>query len=206
MAKTAGRPPRSESDIAQFRSKIAMQALAIYRADGFDAVSMRRLAKEVGCAPMTIYAHFEGKQDILRYLWADVLADMSGEIQNKLELIVTPVDRLQMAAQTFVMYWVEHPDHFRLVFMSNDVTRSDVSTFVMDDTTLAHFRMFSELVQAVQQNDSKIKASTDTLISGMIGIALCLNTIRDYPWTDAAMMINSLLNCIVSPTDTAILR
>jgi len=206
MAKTAGRPPRSESDIAQFRSKIAMQALAIYRADGFDAVSMRRLAKEVGCAPMTIYAHFEGKQDILRYLWADVLADMSGEIQNKLELIVTPVDRLQMAAQTFVMYWVEHPDHFRLVFMSNDVTRSDVSTFIMDDNTLAHFRMFSELVQAVQQNDSKIKASTDTLISGMIGIALCLNTIRDYPWTDAAMMINSLLNCIVSPTDTAILR
>ena len=206
MAKTAGRPPRSESDIAQFRSKIAMQALAIYRAEGFDAVSMRRLAKEVGCAPMTIYAHFEGKQDILRYLWADVLVDMSGEIQNKLELIVTPVDRLQMAAQTFVMYWVEHPDHFRLVFMSNDVTRSDVSTFIMDDNTLAHFRMFSELVQAVQQNDSKIKASTDTLISGMIGIALCLNTIRDYPWTDAAMMINSLLNCIVSPTDTAILR
>ena len=100
MAKTAGRPPRSESDIADFRSKIAKQALAIYRAEGFDAVSMRRLAKEVGCAPMTIYAHFAGKQDILRYLWADVLADMSNEIQGKLEQIFGPVERLQMAAPT----------------------------------------------------------------------------------------------------------
>ena len=203
MAKTAGRPPRSENDIVEFRSKIAKQALVIYRAEGFDAVSMRRLAKEVGCAPMTIYAHFEGKQDILRYLWADVLADMSNEIQGKLERIDAPAERLQLAAQTFVSYWVDHPDHFRLVFMSNDVTRSDVSTFVKGEDTLAHFRMFSELVQVVLQSDSNVKASTDTLISGMIGIALCLNTIRDYPWTDAKVMTDRLLTSIIVPVDTA---
>ncbi|KPA21687.1 DNA-binding transcriptional repressor FabR [Shimia sp. SK013] len=203
MAKTAGRPPRSESDIAEYRSKIAKQALAIYRAEGFDAVSMRRLAKEVGCAPMTIYAHFEGKHDILRYLWADVLADMSSEIQGKLERIDAPAERLQMAAQTFVSYWVDHPDHFRLVFMSNDVTRSDVSTFVMDEETLAHFQMFSDLVQDILQNESNVKASTDTLISGMIGIALCLNTIRDYPWTDVKMMTDRLLRSTISPVYTA---
>ena len=202
MAKTAGRPPRSESDIAEFRSKIAKQALTIYRAEGFDAVSIRRLAKEVGCAPMTIYAHFEGKPDILRYLWADVLADVSDEIQEKLKLIVAPVERLQVAAQIFVSYWIEHPDHFRLVFMSKDVTRSDVSTFVKDDKTLAHFQMFSDLVQVVLQDDSNVNASTDTLISGMIGIALCINTVRDYPWADATMMTDRLLTSIIAPVNT----
>ncbi|MFT5797810.1 MAG: AcrR family transcriptional regulator [Candidatus Azotimanducaceae bacterium] len=201
MAKTAGRPPRSENDIAEYRSKIAKQALTIYRAEGFGAVSMRRLAKEVGCAPMTIYAHFEGKQDILRYLWADVLADMSDEIQEKLKPIVAPVERLQMAARTFVSYWVDHPDHFRLVFMSNDVTRSDVTTFVKDDKTLGHFQMFTDLVQVVLQNNSNVKASTDTLISGMIGIALCLNTIRDYPWADATMMTDRLLKSTIAPAN-----
>lgn len=203
MAKTAGRPPRSESDIAEYRSKIAKKALAIYRAEGFGAVSMRRLAKEVGCAPMTIYAHFEGKQDILRYLWADVFADMSDEIQEKLKPIVAPVERLQMATQSFVSYWIDHPDHFRLVFMSNDVTRSDVSTFVKEDKTLGHFQMFTDLVQVVLQNNSNVKASTDTLISGMIGIALCLNTIRDHPWADATMMTDSLLKSIIAPVNTA---
>ena len=202
MAKTSGRPPRSESDIAEYRSKIAKQALRIYRAEGFVAVSMRRLAKEVGCAPMTIYAHFEGKQDILRYLWADVLADMSDEIQEKLKPIVAPVERLQMAARTFVSYWVDHPDHFRLVFMSNDVTRSDVTTFVKDDKTLGHFQMFTDLVQVVLQNNSNVKASTDTLISGMIGIALCLNTIRDYPWADATMMTDRLLKSTIAPANS----
>jgi AcrR family transcriptional regulator len=202
MAKTAGRPPRSESDIAEYRSKIAKQALAIYRKEGFEAVSMRRLAKEVGCAPMTIYAHFEGKQDILRYLWADVLGEMSNEIHERLKPIVAPVERLQIAAQTFVSYWIDHPDHFRLVFMSNDVTRSDVSTFVMDDKTRGHFQMFTDLVQVVLQDDTNVKASTDTLISGMIGIALCLNTIRDYPWADAAAMTNRLLKSTIAPANS----
>ncbi len=199
MAKSAGRPPRSETDILEYRSKIARHALAIYRAEGFGAVSIRRLAKEVGCAPMTIYAHFEGKTDILRYLWADVLTDMSGEIKKKLSSIVPPAERLQIAAQTFVSYWIDHPDHFRLVFMSNDVTRADVSRFIIDDRTLAHFRMFSDLVEVLLPDDSNVKARTDTLISGMIGIALCTNTIRDYPWADAVMMTDRLLLSIIEP-------
>jgi AcrR family transcriptional regulator len=203
MAKTAGRPPRSETEILEYRSKIARHALAIYRAEGFGAVSMRRLAKEVGCAPMTIYAHFEGKTDILRYLWADVLADMSDEIQKKLNSVVAPSERLQIAAETFVSYWIDHPDHFRLVFMSNDVTRSDVSTFIMDDQNLVHFKMFSDLVQSVEPDENNFKARTDTLISGMIGIALCTNTIRDYPWADAQLMTDRLLTSIIAPTSSA---
>ena len=203
MAKAAGRPPRSETDILEYRSKIGKHALEIYRAEGFGAVSMRRLAKDVGCAPMTIYAHFEGKTDILRYLWADVLADMSGEIQQNLKSVVAPVERLQTAAQTFVAYWIDHSDHFRLVFMSNDVTRTDVSRFVMDEKTLAHFGMFSDLIQDILPDDSNIKVRTDTLISGMIGIALCMNTIADYPWADAAVMTDRLLTTIIAPVRTA---
>ena len=164
---------------------------------------MRRLAREVGCAPMTIYAHFDGKTDILRYLWADVLAEMSDEIQKAVMGVVAPGERLLTAAQTFVAYWIDHPDHFRLVFMSNDVTRADVSTFVMDDKTLAHFMMFSELIQEVFPDDSDVRVKADTLVSGMIGIALCVSTIPDYPWVDATLMTKRLLASIIAPVNSA---
>ena len=197
MAKPAGRPPRSENEILEFRAKIGRHALAIYRAENFAGVSIRRLAKEVGCAPMTIYAHFEGKIDILRYLWGAVLAEMSDEIRQKLEHITTPVERLKTAAQTFVAYWVDHPDHFRLVFMSTDVTRSDVSIFVMDEQTLEHFQLIADLVQEALPDGDDLKAQTDTLISGMIGIALCINTCRDYPWASPKIMTERLLMSVV---------
>ncbi|UWQ93036.1 TetR/AcrR family transcriptional regulator [Aliisedimentitalea scapharcae] len=198
MARTAGRPPRSKAEILELRSKIGKHALEIYRAEGFGAVSMRRLAREVGCAPMTLYAHFEGKTDILRYLWADVLTDMSNDIENKLKSVVGPRERLQTAAQTFTAYWISHPDHFRLVFLSNDVTRADVSTFVSDDKTLAHVLMFSNLIREALPQEHDIKMKTDTLISGMIGIALCMNTIPGYPWADATLMTKQLLASILS--------
>lgn len=193
MAKATGRPPRSKSEISEFRSKVAEHALALYRKDGFSAVSMRRLARDVGCSPMTIYAHFDGKTDILRHLWADVLAEAAHHVRENLKQTAAPVERLQTAARTFVSYWVDHPDHFRLVFMSNDVERSDVSTFMNDDQTLEHFQMFRDLVQDVVPTDDDVKARTDTLISGMIGIALCCNTIRDYPWASASNMTGHLL-------------
>lgn len=198
MARTAGRPNRSKAEIQEFRSKIGKHALEIYRSEGFEAVSMRRLAKEVGCAPMTIYAHFEGKTDILRCLWADVLRDMSNDIEKKLKLVAGARERLRAAAQTFVNYWIDHPDHFRLVFMSNDVTRADVSTFIMDEDTLAHFFMFSGLIQEVLADELETKVRTDTLLSGMIGIALCANTIPDYPWADATSMTEQLLSSIIA--------
>jgi AcrR family transcriptional regulator len=198
MARTAGRPTRSKAEILEFRSKIGKHALEIYRAEGFGAVSMRRLAKEVGCSPMTIYAHFEGKTDILRYLWADVLADMSNDIETTLNSVVGPRERLQSAAQTFLAYWIDHPDHFRLVFMSNDVKRADVGKFVIDEDTLAHFRIFSGLIREVHPEGHDVKVSTDTLISGLIGIALCMNTIADYPWANATSMTNQLLSSIIA--------
>ena len=198
MARTAGRPPRSKSEILEFQSKIGKHALEIYRAEGFGAVSMRRLANEVGCAPMTIYAHFEGKTDILRYLWADVLAEMSNEIETTLNSVVGARERLQSAAQTFLAYWIDHPDHFRLVFMSNDVTRADVGKFVMDEDTLAHFRVFSGLIREVHPEGHGVKVSSDTLISGLIGIALCMNTVADYPWANATSMTNQLLSSITA--------
>ncbi|MFV1498229.1 TetR/AcrR family transcriptional regulator [Phaeobacter sp. JH20_02] len=198
MARRAGRPRRSETDILGFQAKIGKHALEIYQAEGFEAISIRRLAKEVGCAPMTIYAHLEGKTDILRYLWADVLSDMSDEIRKTLTDIAAPYERLQSAAQTFVAYWTNHPDHFRLVFMSNDVNRADVSTFVSDEKTLAHFAVFSDLIREVLPDAADVQVRTDTLISGMIGIALCMNTIPDYPWVDAPLMTERLLKSVVA--------
>lgn len=200
MAKSSGRPPRSADDIATFRAKVAKHALAIYRADGFGAVSMRRLAQDVGCTPTTIYAHFDGKTDILRLLWADVLAEMADNIRADIAAVRAPTQRLRVAAQSFVSYWSDHPEHFRLVFMSADVARTDVTTFLEDTQTRAYFQMFPDLVAALNCPPEEVKTRADALLCGLIGIALCTNTIADYPWPSSAALITPLLAGIL-PAD-----
>lgn len=200
MPKPSGRPPRSADDIAAFRAKVAKHALTLYRQEGFGAVSMRRLAQDVGCTPTTIYAHFDGKTDILRTLWADVLGEMAGNIGTDITVANTPSQALATAAHSFVSYWVDHPDHFRLVFMSGDVARSDVGTFLQDDQTRRYFQIFPNLIQALDGPQQDVKNRADALLCGLIGIALCHNTIADYPWPNTSVLITQLLSGIV-PSD-----
>jgi len=197
MAGKSGRKPRSAEQFEETRAKIIAHALKLFQNEGYEAVSIRRLAKDVGCAPMTIYAHFAGKIDILQHLWAVVLETVFTEIHNELEDISAPKDRLKSASQRFVKYWLDNPDHFRMVFMSNDIARSDVSSFIQYDATRAHFKFFFDLVEDILPEDPEIKSKADALIVSLIGTAFCFNTIADYPWADPQILVDLALSRIV---------
>lgn len=181
------RPKRSAEDIEQTRRQIADVALDLFRAEGA-SVSMRRLAQEVGCSAMTIYAHFDGKVDILQYLWADVLDKMFGQITVVIADQSDPAMRLRMAAQCFLQYWLDHPDHFRLVFMTDGVERNDVGCFLKRAETQAQFDLFADLVAATCPGRVDPKPLLDALLAGLIGAAMAHNTLADYPWADGAAL------------------
>lgn len=48
--------------------RIAATAVGIADADGLDAITMRRLAAELGVAPMAAYRHVSGKDDVLELM------------------------------------------------------------------------------------------------------------------------------------------
>lgn len=198
MPKPTGRPPRNQIDMRAFRAKVTSQALVLYQQEGIAAVSMRRLAREVGSTPTTIYAHFDGKTDVLRSLWSYVLADLAKQVQSQSASIPDPKDRLGAAAAAFVDYWLTHPDHFRLVFMSNEVTRADVRTFVQDPEILHHFQIFADMLQQAKPASKDAQLLSDTLLSGLIGIVFCHNTIRDHPWPDAKTLSATLIHGLLA--------
>ena len=52
-------------------------ALKVVDADGLDALSMRRLAEELGCQASALYAHVSGKPELLQLL----IDRVAGEVQ-----------------------------------------------------------------------------------------------------------------------------
>lgn len=58
------------------RDALLDAALAIARAEGLGAVTMRRLATETGKAPMTLYSHIPNKQSLLILVADAVLSDI----------------------------------------------------------------------------------------------------------------------------------
>jgi AcrR family transcriptional regulator len=56
-------PPLEREPLS--RDRIVQAALTIADAEGLDALTMRRLALELGAAPMAAYSHFRDKRELL---------------------------------------------------------------------------------------------------------------------------------------------
>src|SRR3954453_13384745 len=58
------------------RDSVVARALQIGTAEGLDAVSLRRLAQELGVTPMALYRHVRDKQDLVNAMTEAVLGGM----------------------------------------------------------------------------------------------------------------------------------
>ncbi|GAB4192116.1 MAG: TetR/AcrR family transcriptional regulator [Roseiflexaceae bacterium] len=74
MSRRRGRPKAEEP--ALDRARIIAAALALVDAQGVAALSMRRLAAELGVDPMAIYRHLPGKQAVLEGVVAQVFSEL----------------------------------------------------------------------------------------------------------------------------------
>ena len=180
-----GRPARTTAQIAKTRAQIRAAALRLFQAEGYAAVSMRRLANEVGCTPMTLYSYFENKIDILHALWDEVLSDLFDRLDRIAAAEPDPVERLHAVARGYVHYWLTHRDHYFMVFMSGGLTRADVTGYVRGDQVLARFELFRTCLADVlgpDTNPPELRVKSEALLCALNGTAHNLITIGGYDW------------------------
>jgi AcrR family transcriptional regulator len=173
------------------KARIALVAERLFREEGYGAVSMRRIAEATGCSPMTLYRYFDGKIDVLRSLWGGVFETLFTTLARNHPRGIPPADRLEAISQDYLGYWLERPDHYRLVFMSDGVSQSEVGGFVASDPAPARFALFAEAIADAldRQDDEDLRARQDFLICSLQGIAHSLITISAQPWTAPRQLV-----------------
>lgn len=195
--RSRGRPARSTGQIADMRAHIAACALKLFQQEGYAAISMRRLAQEAGCTAMTLYKYYGSKFDILSGLWAGVFARLFDELGPIALAEHDPKARLNAVASGYVRYWLEHREHYFLVFMSGGVSQADVSGFVSDGQTMARFDLLRAILQAAlaESLDPEIlRLKADLLACTLNGIAHNLITIGGYPWADPDKLVRQAIH------------
>lgn len=199
MKTKLGRPSISDAKRRQMREKIASSAHGLFRAEGYGQVSMRRIANDVGCSPMTLYKYYDAKIDILKTLWADVI----GELFDQLEAVdangLTPQARLTLLASTYVDYWLDHSEHYRLVFIADGVTQPDVGLFLDNPEIVARYQVFAVAISETigELSADALKLKLDSLICLLHGIAHNLITISGYQWSAAHDLVAHTMRAII---------
>jgi AcrR family transcriptional regulator len=98
---------KTEPEIRQplSRDRIIEAALKVMDREGLDAVTMRRLGRELGVEAMSLYNHVEDKDAVLRGVLALVLADFDLPEDEELDWI----ERIREMSRTFRALLLRHP-------------------------------------------------------------------------------------------------
>jgi AcrR family transcriptional regulator len=93
------------------KAAVVRRALALADAGGVDALTIRRLAQELGVTPMALYWHFRSKDDLL-----DGLADqLWSEIGTDIDPATSWLDQLRGLMESLVAVLRAHPSASQLL-------------------------------------------------------------------------------------------
>jgi AcrR family transcriptional regulator len=83
-----------------------------------DAVSVRGVADAVGLTPAAIYRHFPDKETLLFAVCARHFDRLTADVAiPSMAAVADPVEKLRRLAEAYVRFGVEHPEHYRIMFM-----------------------------------------------------------------------------------------
>jgi AcrR family transcriptional regulator len=112
-----GTTERRERERQELRTRILDAARELFAEQGYDAVTMRGIAERIEYSPTAIYFHFEDKEALLRELCDTDFAALAHDFQ-KIARTADPLERLRMIGRAYVAFAIEHPSHYRLMFMT----------------------------------------------------------------------------------------
>jgi len=122
---------RRERERTQVRERILDAALEVFAAAGAEGVTMRALADAVEYSPPVLYAHFRDKDAIIQELCHRQLRSLAKVFGTFGAL--DPVERLRRIGYVYADFAVDHPSHFRFLFLTPHVLADDDDEIAKDD-------------------------------------------------------------------------
>jgi len=199
--KKRGRPKNSQKKQREMREKIMRSTQRLFKAEGYRQISMRRIADDVGCAPMTLYKYYANKTEILYTLWSDIFGSLFNTL-NTAELAHKPSnEQLALLAEHYVKYWLDNSEHYRLVFMTEGIQQLDVNVFMENPEIGTHYQTFAVAITNASQKqltNEETMRRLNALICFLHGIAHNLITISGHDWPPLKYLINTAIRGVLN--------
>lgn len=194
MTDTSSRRPRArKGEGERLREDIlrATERLLIKTGDQ-EAVSVRAIAREVGVTPPSIYLHFADKAELIFAVCAQHFAALDEAIEAAAVGATDPMDELRLRGKAYVRFGLDHPEQYRILFMSKPSAKPDAWN---DDVMLenAAFNHHHEAVQRAfpERDDAYLLAIGMWVIAH--GIVSLLLAQPGFPWPPIDELVDHML-------------
>jgi AcrR family transcriptional regulator len=176
---------RREREREEVRRKILDAAHDLFAREGYDRVTMRRIAEAIEYSPTTIYNHFEDKDDLVQSLCEENFARLLGALQSE-RPPADPVEQIRQLGLAYARFGVDYPNHYRFMFMTpgkfehiHELSGSGQQAF-----GLLHSAVEKAIGSGAFRPGDAV-AVAQVLWAGLHGVVALLITLRPEHWPHA---------------------
>jgi AcrR family transcriptional regulator len=185
------------------RQEILDAASELFVRNGYENVSMRRIAEKIEYSPTTIYLYFKDKNDLLEQVCKETFARLVQRLNKIMEQPSEPVERLKRGLLTYVQFGLENPHHYRATFMMPIPTEiQDKKMHEPDSPGMQAFafltRGLRDCVEAGKMPDRNVELAGQTLWAGIHGITSLMITHERFHWAGKEKVIHSTVDTLVA--------
>lgn len=185
---TRSRNRRGEG--TKLRAEILRAAAALLEEAGSEeAVTLRAVARAVGIAPPSIYAHFADREAIIDAVVDDAFREFTAVLDAARRPADDPAAQLLAGCTAYLEFAEQHPNRYRLLFERRSLAgREQQFTPVREES----FRYLADAVQTLV--DAGRSASTDPFADAcaiwvaLHGYVALRSNLDDFPWPPEEQM------------------
>lgn len=199
-----GSETRRTRQKALLRQEIIDAAREILVREGFEQLSMRKVAERIEYSPTAIYLHFDDKGDLVFNVCEDTFARLVKELEPLEVEFKDPLVRLRTGMQRYVDFGLRHPQHYLATFVAVPIGQlaDDASRFNNPDSNgmraLGLLRAtVVACIDARRVRKVNPDVTTRALWAALHGVTALLIQMPHFTWGDRKAVIEALLDALM---------
>jgi AcrR family transcriptional regulator len=197
-----GTKQRREREKEALRQDILDAARELFVNEGYENVSMRRVAEKIEYSPTTIYLYFEDKASLLYAICEETFAKLAKRQEAIARDSVEPIEALRLVCRAYVDFGLKYPNHYKLTFINHPQHPGDDKRHLREGSmgmkAYGNLRAGVEAcIKAKKFRETNIEAVTQLIWAGGHGVTSLLISMPDFPWVKKNELIDLMIDTLL---------
>lgn len=195
---------RKAREKQEVKDQILDAARKLFVREGYESVSMRKIADQIEYSPATIYTYFKDKDEILDSLCEETFLKLHRERLAAIHLAKgDPLEDLRLGMETYVRFGIEHPDHYIVTFVLKAAPYEQPG-HGESRKAKAGSQCFGDMRNLVRRcmEEGKLKQAdpeetTQAMWAGIHGLTTLLIAMTGFPFVERERLIKRTLEILI---------
>jgi AcrR family transcriptional regulator len=195
---------RKAREKEELRQLILDAARELFVREGYESVSMRKVADKIEYSPASIYTYFKDKDEILDCLCEETFAHLHAHKLAALqEMKGDPLDVLKKGMETYIRFGLQHPDHYIVTFILRG-PHHEKAEHCETRKVQAGQNCFGDMRNVVRRcmeegriKQGDVEETSQALWAGIHGLTALLITQPKFPFVERERLIKRTIEILV---------